>query len=101
MTQARREGEKGRQRERRRDRGEQNDSTLSCCTEYDDGTVLSFRLVGECLSFRTLVLARARVCVCVCVWVPSTHWCLGVPLSTDWHGEHDNTVIEHEILITH
>lgn len=67
MTQARREGEKGRQRERRRDRGEQNDSTLSCCTEYDDGTVLSFRLVGECLSFRTLVLARARVCVCVCV----------------------------------
>lgn len=67
MTQARREGEKGRQRERRRDRGEQNDSTLSCCTEYDDGTVLSFRLVGECLSFGTLVLTRAHVCVCVCV----------------------------------
>lgn len=56
MTQARREGEKARQRERRRDRGEQNDSTLSCWTEYDDGTVLSFRLVGECLSFRTLAL---------------------------------------------
>lgn len=59
MTQTRREGEKARQRERRRDRGEQNDSTLSCCTEYDDGTVLSFRLIGECLSFRTLL------CVCV------------------------------------
>lgn len=64
MTQARREGEKGRQRERRRDRGEQNDSTLSCCTEYDDGTVLSFRLVGECLSFRTpCACAGARVCL--------------------------------------
>lgn len=68
MTQARREGEKARQRARRRDRGEENASTLSCCTEYDDGTVLSFRLVGECLSFRTLALRLLAG-----AWDPTVH----------------------------
>lgn len=40
-----------RQREKRQgERGARSDDSLSCCTEYDDGTVLSFRVVGECLS---------------------------------------------------
>lgn len=56
VTQARQEGEKARQLKRRRDGEEQNDSTLSCCTEYDDGTVLPFRFVGEYLSLRPLAL---------------------------------------------
>lgn len=41
---------RGKERERGRERGERSDDSLSCCTEYDDGTVLSFRVVGECLS---------------------------------------------------
>ena len=73
-------GRARRQRERRRDRGEQNDGTLSCCTEYDDGTVLSFRLVGECLFFRTLV------CVFMCARV--RHLPSRVPLNMEEHGEH-------------
>lgn len=37
-------------RGKERERGERSDDNLSCCSEYDDGTVLSFRVVGECLS---------------------------------------------------
>lgn len=48
MTQTRGEGEKGRQRDKRK--GERSDGSWSCCSEYDDGTVLSFRVVGECVS---------------------------------------------------
>ena len=77
MTQARREGEKARQRERRKRerervreterererRGERSDDSLSCCTEYDDGTVLSFCVVGECLSSYLFISSSVyRVC---------------------------------------
>lgn len=62
MTQAL--GGRGKQGSVRRGK-ERERSSLSCSTEYDDGTVLSFRVVGECLSPYIFPIVLS-VCVCVC-----------------------------------
>lgn len=77
-----------------RDRGERSDDSLSCCTEYDDGTVLSFRVVGECLS-RYLFISSSMCASAVSPRQGSGSTVHETPL------ERGSTVIEHEMLINY